>query len=169
MGKSNGHRQAGQDQPLEKTGSERDGKKVTKPSGEINEVLSAYDFMKEEELSEIGFDAANAKIHIKRKTDTITIPSIKHVKHEPKEELFSDATSINSPLSGVFYSSPKPGEPPFVVTGDSVIAGQTICIIEAMKVMNEIKADSNYKIIKILAVNGKAVSSGEALFLVKPE
>lgn len=121
--------------------------------------------MKEEELSEIGFDSADTKIHIKRKTDA---PAVFSVKHEPKEDLLADAISIRSPLSGIFHSSPKPGQPPFVVIGDTVTEGQTLCIIEAMKVMNELKSDSAGTIIKILAVNGKSVSGGEALFLVKP-
>ncbi|MDD5687678.1 MAG: acetyl-CoA carboxylase, biotin carboxyl carrier protein [Elusimicrobia bacterium] len=165
MGESNGNRQTRQNQPLQEAGNERNGKKIK----EIEDIISAYDFMKVEGLSEIEFDANNIKFHIKRKVDSI-IPRSHPVvvEHEQEKEEISDAASIKSPLSGTFYCSPKHGEPPFVNVGDVVEEGKTLCIIEAMKIMNEIKADFSCKIIKILAVNKKSISSGEVLFLVKP-
>lgn len=120
--------------------------------------------MKAEELSEIEFDSDDTKIHIKRKSEK-PLFSVKHV--QKKEEEIYKAESIKSPLSGTFYAAGKHGMPPFVNVGDTVNEGATLCIIEAMKVMNEIKADANYKILKILATTGKPISAGEVLFLAK--
>jgi len=119
--------------------------------------------MKAEGLSELEFDSDDTKIHIKRKNEKPLFSE----KHTQKKEETCEAESIKSPLSGTFYASSKHGMPPFVNVGDTVDEGTTLCIIEAMKVMNEIKADANYKILKILATTGKPVSAGEVLFLVK--
>ncbi len=121
--------------------------------------------MKAEGLSELEFDSENGiKIRIKRKMNPDGIPAVKERK---KEETFAEAETIKSPLSGTFYAASKHGMPPFVKAGDTVNEGATLCIIEAMKVMNEIKADAKYKILKVLAANGKSVSVGEVLFLAK--
>lgn len=128
------------------------------------EILNAFEFMKAEGLSEIEFDSDDTKICIKRKTEKPHFP-VEHV--QKKEEAFLEAESIKSVLSGTFYATSKHGMPPFVNVGDTVEQGATLCIIEAMKVMNEIKADAKYKILKILATNGKPVSVGEVLFLAK--
>lgn len=75
---------------------------------------------------------------------------------------------IVSPLAGVFYRSPSPSAPPFVKEGDKVAFGDVLCIVEAMKVMNEIRADRPGVIRKIPAENGKPVSAGQDLFLLDP-
>lgn len=125
--------------------------------------------MKAEGLAEIDFEVNSTRFHIKRKTEpTLPAPKIKPARAESAVEL-ADTISIKSPLSGTFYLSSKHGAPPFVAVGDIVEEGATICIIEAMKVMNEIKSDAKYRIVKILTTNGKIVSVNEALFLVKPE
>lgn len=74
---------------------------------------------------------------------------------------------ITSPMVGTFYSSPSPDSAAFIKVGDKVSADTTVCIIEAMKVMNEIKADVSGEIVEIIAENGNAVQFGEALFRVK--
>lgn len=74
---------------------------------------------------------------------------------------------IPSPMVGTFYTSPSPEADTFVKVGDKVTADTTVCIIEAMKVMNEIKADIDGEIVEIVAENGNAVQFGEALFRVK--
>ncbi|HRY29489.1 MAG TPA: acetyl-CoA carboxylase biotin carboxyl carrier protein [Elusimicrobiota bacterium] len=76
--------------------------------------------------------------------------------------------SIASPLAGVFYRSPSPQSGPFVKEGDKVALNQVLCIVEAMKVMNEIRADRPSVIRKILVENGKPVAAGQNLFLVDP-
>jgi acetyl-CoA carboxylase biotin carboxyl carrier protein len=76
--------------------------------------------------------------------------------------------SINSPMVGTFYSSPAPDAPAYVEVGTVVNAETVVCIIEAMKVMNEIKAEMSGTIIEILAENGKPVEFGKPLFRIKP-
>ncbi len=73
---------------------------------------------------------------------------------------------IKSPLVGTFYRAPAPGAPPFVEEGDIVSPGQVLCIIEALKVMNEIESDVRGKVVKILVENGQPVEYGQPLFLV---
>lgn len=72
--------------------------------------------------------------------------------------------TINSPLAGVFYRAPRPNSPPFVEAGQQVASGQTLCIVEAMKLMNEITSESPMKILRVLAENGQVVEAGQALF-----
>lgn len=75
---------------------------------------------------------------------------------------------VKSPIVGTFYRSPSPDAPSFVEVGQSVTQGQTICIIEAMKIMNEIEADATGKIVKVLIENGQPVEYDQPLFLIDP-
>ncbi len=90
------------------------------------------------------------------------------VEEKKGEEKKGDLVTITSPMVGTFYRSPSPDAPPFVEEGSLVKKGQPLCIIEAMKIMNEIEAEIDGKIISILVENGKAVEYGEPLFLVEP-
>jgi len=74
---------------------------------------------------------------------------------------------IRSPLSGLFYRAPSPGSPPFVEIGDSVTPGKTLCIVEAMKLMNEITSDHKGEIVRVLVENGKAVEGDQPLFWIR--
>ena len=76
--------------------------------------------------------------------------------------------TVNSPLAGVFYRAPRPNAPPFAEAGQSVGSGQTLCIIEAMKLMNEITADGPMKVLKILVENAQVVEAGQPLFEFEP-
>jgi acetyl-CoA carboxylase biotin carboxyl carrier protein len=80
----------------------------------------------------------------------------------------SEVPSIVTPLAGLFYRASSPTSVPFVREGDVVDVGQTLCIVEAMKVMNEIKAESACRIVKILAENGRPVTAGQVLFHIEP-
>lgn len=80
----------------------------------------------------------------------------------------SDLISINSPMVGTFYRSPAPEEPAFVGVGDRISAGQTVCIIEAMKLMNELEAEVSGEIVEILVENSQPVEFGQTLMLVRP-
>jgi acetyl-CoA carboxylase biotin carboxyl carrier protein len=82
----------------------------------------------------------------------------------PKEELHL----IKSPIVGTFYAAPSPEAPPFVKVGDTIQAGQVVCIIEAMKLMNEIEADLGGEIVGALAENGQPVEYGQTLFALRP-
>lgn len=79
-----------------------------------------------------------------------------------------DGVEVTSPMSGTLYRSPAPGEPPFVKEGDRVKKGQTVCIVEAMKLMNEIECDADGVVVKLLVDNGGAVVPGTPLMLIKP-
>jgi acetyl-CoA carboxylase biotin carboxyl carrier protein len=79
----------------------------------------------------------------------------------------ADVVDVTSPFVGTFYRSPSPDAPPFVEIGSVVRPGQTLCIVEAMKLMNEIEAELSGTIVEIYAQNGKAVEFGQKLFRVK--
>ncbi|KAL5767212.1 hypothetical protein ACOSQ2_013995 [Xanthoceras sorbifolium] len=80
----------------------------------------------------------------------------------------SSLPPLKCPMAGTFYRSPGPGEPPFVKVGDKVQKGQVVCIIEAMKLMNEIEADQSGTIVEIIAEDGKPVSVDTPLFVIEP-
>jgi len=103
-----------------------------------------------------------------KKTINDSIP----VVNEPKAPQVappgrSDLTEITSPMVGTFYRAAAPGEEPFVEVGNTVKVGQTICILEAMKLMNEIESEFNAEIVEILVENGTPVEFGQVLMRVK--
>ncbi len=77
-------------------------------------------------------------------------------------------TLVRSPIVGTFFAAPSPGAPDFVSAGDSVEAGQVLCIVEAMKLMNEIEAEVAGQIVKRLVTNGQPVEYGQPLFSLRP-
>jgi len=77
-------------------------------------------------------------------------------------------TIVKSPIVGTYYDAPKPGDPPFVKVGDSVEPGQVLCIIESMKLMNEIESEIAGTVVAKLMENGRPVEYGEALFAIRP-
>ncbi len=80
----------------------------------------------------------------------------------------TDGMLVKSPIVGTYYDSPSPDAPPFVKVGDSVEPGQVLCIIESMKLMNEIEAETGGTIVSKLVENGRPVEYGEALFSIRP-
>jgi acetyl-CoA carboxylase biotin carboxyl carrier protein len=88
-------------------------------------------------------------------------------ENEKDGEEEASGTTINSPLVGKFYTTPAPSKPPYVQVGSTVKAGATVCIVEAMKLINEIKAPENCEILKFLVENGENVDKGQPLILVK--
>ena len=87
---------------------------------------------------------------------------------EPSPAATSNLEQITSPMVGTFYSAAKPESPAFAKVGDTVTADTTVCIVEAMKIFNEIKAEQSGVIEKVLVSNGDSVEFGQALFLVRP-
>jgi acetyl-CoA carboxylase biotin carboxyl carrier protein len=77
-------------------------------------------------------------------------------------------TIVKSPIVGTYYDAPKPGDPPFVKVGDAVEPGHVLCIIESMKLMNEIESEIAGTVVAKLMENGRAVEYGEALFAIRP-
>jgi acetyl-CoA carboxylase biotin carboxyl carrier protein len=82
--------------------------------------------------------------------------------------LEEDLHVIKSPIVGTFYESPSPGSPPFVKVGDAIEAGQVLCIIEAMKLMNEIESDVSGELVKRLVANSQPIEYGQPLFAIRP-
>jgi len=95
-----------------------------------------------------------------------TAPSA--VATEPAEDELAGAHIIKSPIVGTFYGAPSPGAPPFAKVGDTVSVGQVLCIVEAMKLMNEIESDYSGTIVKCFVSNGQPVEYGQSLFAVRP-
>jgi acetyl-CoA carboxylase biotin carboxyl carrier protein len=77
--------------------------------------------------------------------------------------------TVKSPIVGTFYEAPSPGAPPFVKVGDAVEVGQVLCIVEAMKLLNEIESDVAGEIIKKFASNGQPIEYGQELFVIRPK
>jgi len=93
-------------------------------------------------------------------------PAAPPVKEAAPEEIFH---MVKSPIVGTFYESPSPGSPPFVKAGDMVEVGQVLCIVEAMKLLNEIESDVAGEIVKKLATNGQPIEYGQELFAIRPK
>jgi acetyl-CoA carboxylase biotin carboxyl carrier protein len=134
---------------------------------------------KEEEVTGLTVEEKGVKYEVRRDQDALLLPHSSHVAtHNPVPSAPTPAqaettdeedgvVAITSPMVGTFYRSPSPEAPPFVESGDEVEVGKVVCIIEAMKLFNEIESDVRGKIIKVLAENGKPVEYGQKLFLVK--
>jgi acetyl-CoA carboxylase biotin carboxyl carrier protein len=100
-----------------------------------------------------------------QQTATEAIQNESPAQIESKKKLEGEV--ITSPMVGTLYSSPSPDSPPFVRVGDSVKKGDVLCILEAMKIMNELEAEYDCKILEILAENGEPVEYGKPLFVVE--
>jgi acetyl-CoA carboxylase biotin carboxyl carrier protein len=134
--------------------------------------------MKENDLSEICIEQGSLKIQVKQgynqpthEVYSVPVQTV-HEKASPVTEVQTHEDSsvfILSPLVGTFYESPKPGEKPFANVGDNVVPGQVVCIIEAMKLMNEITADMDCEILEAMVKNGQSVMSEQPLFRVRPK
>jgi acetyl-CoA carboxylase biotin carboxyl carrier protein len=94
------------------------------------------------------------------------VPSVAVLTDAAEEDV--DLAIVKSPIVGTFYRSTEPGAKPFVETGQMVKKGQPLCIIEAMKLMNEINAECDGEIVRVYVENGNAVQYGERLFAIKP-
>jgi acetyl-CoA carboxylase biotin carboxyl carrier protein len=88
-------------------------------------------------------------------------------QEQGEEKLASNLKQIKSPMVGTFYRAPAPGSEPFAEIGQTVAVGQTVCIVEAMKLMNEIGSDFNGVIRRVLTENGQPVEYGQPLFLIE--
>jgi biotin carboxyl carrier protein len=140
-----------------------------------SKVKSLYAIMNEEKIGELEISSKDYSISIKRKSNNsplmsqvkyVVEPEVSVVKEEQKQDKVL-AETIKSPITGVFYASPSPSSPIFVNEGDIIEVGDTICIIEAMKVMNEVKATFKAKILKVLIENATSVNLAQDLFEVK--
>ena len=128
------------------------------------------------DLAEIEVESAGVRIRVVRERaaapvgvprgDAVaaSLPSMVAEAALPASHL----VTVEAPMVGTFYRAPKPDAPPFVVEGDVVKEGQVLCIVEAMKLMNEIEAKVGGRIVKVVAENGQPVEFGQPLFLMEP-
>ena len=119
--------------------------------------------------AELNLDVARMPADsVSRRVDSTAInsTSVSTAVSQPIEQKFAE---IPSPMVGTFYRAPAPGEPPFVEVGDRVRSGQTVCIIEAMKLMNEIEAEVSGQVMEILVQNGEPVEYGQPLMRINPD
>ena len=140
----------------------------------INEIKELVKIMKDADLTMIEVSENDFKIRLKKEINRTYIPigtnqsEITSVSREEDPKLqTSDYTEIKSPMVGIFYRSSSPQEDPFVEVGTRVKKGDVLCIIEAMKVMNEITSEIDGEIIEIPIENGELVEYGATMFKVK--
>ena len=114
----------------------------------------------------VGEGLPEATVIPKQTTDRSDIPEMSETATEERDA--TPGVEVLSPMPGTFYRAPSPDDPPFVKEGDSVKKGDTLCIIEAMKIMNEIEAEDNCVIKKILGDSGQAVEFNQPLFIIEP-
>jgi acetyl-CoA carboxylase biotin carboxyl carrier protein len=147
----------------------------------IKEIKEMIQLMNENGLSEIELEKDGLKIKLKKNIAGFIEQSI--IAHDPRpmhaapareaatRETTKPAASaknvIKSPMVGTFYAAPTPDAPPFVGVGSEVQVGQVVCIIEAMKLMNEIKSEVKGKIVEISVNNGDPVEFGQVVFVVE--
>jgi len=146
----------------------------------LDQIRQLIQFMNENGLSELEIEEEGTKVRLRKATaETAPIlvaaptasasvpvsPPPTTVTVEPTQKKFF---SITSPIVGTFYRAPSPDANPFVEVGDVVEPETVVCIIEAMKVMNEIKAEVEGKVVEVLVGNNQAVEFGQPLFLVEP-
>ncbi len=133
---------------------------------EIKEVIA---LMNKNKLEEIEIEKGDWKIHLRKKGKKIVQPvGLREVSKKPLSDLKQEEKfkQIKSPIVGTFYRASSSDAEPFVEMGDEIEKDQTLCIIEAMKVMNEIKSEAKGKIKEILVKNGEAVEFDQPLFLI---
>lgn len=159
------------------------------------ELKELIDFLIEKDISEFELERGDVKVRIKRGAEAAA-PLITHAvpmatmpiaaPPQPGHSSITAATppanpsaapvavaeedlhAVKSPIVGTFYEAPGPGALPFVKPGDQVAAGQVLCIIEAMKLMNEIESDISGEVVKVLVSNGQPVEYGQPLFAIRP-
>ncbi|MBI5410318.1 MAG: acetyl-CoA carboxylase biotin carboxyl carrier protein [Nitrospirae bacterium] len=146
---------------------------------ELDEIKKLIELLKETDITELQLEREGSKLKIKREKFLSSFEAFQPVKQpaaasKPVEERAEAAVeekklvTIPSPIVGIFHRAPSPEAPPFVEAGSAVKKGQVLCIVEAMKLMNEIESDTDGVISKILVENGQPVEYGEPLFLIEP-
>ena len=146
---------------------------------DYKEIKKLIDFMEEKNLSQFELEVEGFKIKFgKNQQPFLSTGSVQQVMVSPENEISSDQDSdqteendkrhfIFSPMVGTFFRSPDPSSPPFADIGEKVKKNQTLCIIEAMKLMNEIESDIEGTIDEIFVENGKPIEYGQRLFAIK--
>ena len=155
------------------------------------ELKELIEFLVEKDIAEFELERGDVKVRIRRAGEHVVsiAPAAPHfavhagptpapavvaaavsnapVGKEAAPPAEEGLHSVRSPIVGTFYESPSPGSPPFVKAGDMVELGQVLCIVEAMKLMNEIESDVAGEIVKKLVANGQPIEYGQELFVVR--
>jgi acetyl-CoA carboxylase biotin carboxyl carrier protein len=178
---------------MPKKSAGRTGAAATGGAWNLQEIRDLMDVLDERQISEFEMEKAGVRIRIKRgvsgdlapapllashhvpawspappqEPSGATEPSVKPPAAETPES-GDEVHLVKSPIVGTFYGSPSPSAPPFVKVGDEVQVGQALCIIEAMKLMNEIESDAAGEIVRVYVENGQPVEYGQSLFAIKP-
>jgi acetyl-CoA carboxylase biotin carboxyl carrier protein len=157
---------------------------------DVADLKELIEFLKEYQVAEFDLDRGDLKIRLKFNQPPVATaglgdlarllahtppgaapaaasPSPAAPASAPEAEVDANLHTVKSPIVGTYYGSPSPGSEPFVAPGDRVQKGQVICIIEAMKLMNEIEADVSGEIVKCLVSNGQPIEFGQPLFTVR--
>lgn len=148
---------------------------------EIKELLNAFDSSKATELEVRGMDGERlifkqttaAPVIVTNEQPVMTQPVIANTipqavsNDTPAKEPVADGTPVSSPMVGVFYAASSPDAEPYVKVGTKVHKGDVLCLIEAMKLMNEVTAEKDGEITSICVENGQVVEYGQALFMIK--
>jgi acetyl-CoA carboxylase biotin carboxyl carrier protein len=142
---------------------------------EIEDLKNLIELLKETDITELQLEKDGIKVKIKREKllSSIEMSALKSASLHEKivaetEEETQRLVTITSPIVGTFYRSISSETAPFVEVGLKVNKGQVLCIVEAMKLMNEIESDVDGVVVKVLVENGQPVEYGEPLFLIEP-
>ncbi|HTZ11802.1 MAG TPA: acetyl-CoA carboxylase biotin carboxyl carrier protein [Candidatus Margulisiibacteriota bacterium] len=147
----------------------------------IKEIKEMISLMNESGLVELEIEKEGMRIRLKKTstgTEVFTGPVVVERERAPDEpaketpqvpeKLSAKTVEIKAPMVGTFYRAPAPEAPPYAEVGQVIENGQVICIIEAMKLMNEIKSEIRGKILEILVDNAEPVEFGQSMFLIEP-
>ena len=149
---------------------------MAQKNSDLQKITELIEIMKENDLVEVEIKHGDDKFSLKRRQpQQPAVPAgANAAQASPAEAPAADQKQqdnlvvIKSPIVGTFYAAPSPDSDPFVEVGTQVEPQTVVCIVEAMKVMNEIKAETSGTIAEILVSNGQAIEYGQALFKVKP-
>ncbi len=161
--------------------------KGSEPPWSLKDIQQLIDVLIEREITEFEMEKGGVRIRIKRGDAQAGTPALAAPPFPlPRSEMSRPADTeappavgsegesteglyiIKSPIVGTFYAAPAPNAPPFVKLGDVVQVGQVLCVIEAMKLMNEIESEAAGEIVRIYAESGQPVEYGQSLFAIKP-
>ncbi|MCX5669202.1 MAG: acetyl-CoA carboxylase biotin carboxyl carrier protein [Candidatus Omnitrophica bacterium] len=149
----------------------------------IKEIKEMINLMNENGLTELEVEKDDMRIRLKKTANGVegfessvgypaggvaAVGAKAQSVQQPEEKIVIKTVEIKSPMVGTFYRAPNPEAPSYVEVGQTIEPGQVICIIEAMKLMNEIKSEIRGKILEILVDNAEPVEFGQSLFLIDP-
>ena len=140
---------------------------------QLDRIRELAELMHETDLFELELEEENTRIRLRRRGEATYLPQPVAAPAAPAAapaaaEAREDLRVVVSPMVGTFYRAPSPESDPYVQPGDRIEVGSVLCIIEAMKVMNEIRAEVAGEVAEILVANGEAVEYGQPIFHIRP-